>query len=101
MELIMNIPKKVKPEYVSLYKELFLKCRAETLKEEACLEYALFQSFTDSTEFHLFERWTSKEGQIKHSQTKHFKAYMEATKDIFVETKTKMIETYVCPPANR
>ena len=54
-EIVMNIPIKVKPEHVAGYKAAFDKCRAETLKEEACKAYDLFQSYSDSTEFHLYE----------------------------------------------
>lgn len=100
MELTMNIPLKVKPEFVSRYKTVFEKCQAGTLQEEACLDYVLFQSYTDSTEFHLFERWTNKPGHLKHMQTDHFKVYMEESKGFFDTPKTKTIEVYVCPCVN-
>ena len=70
-EIIMNIPIKVKPEFIETYKAAFDKCRAETLKEEACLAYDLFQSYSDSTEFHLFERWKNKPGHLRHMETEH------------------------------
>lgn len=93
-QLVLNIPKKTKPEHIETYKVLFEKCRAETIKEEACIEYSLFQSITDPTEFHLFERWTSEQGQIEHTRTKHFKEYMEASKDIFEQPSGEMIKSY-------
>lgn len=101
MELILNIPLKIKPEFVTAYKEVFEKCQAETLKEKACLDYALFQSYTDSTEFHLFERWSDKPGHLAHMQTGHFKIYKEESQDFYDTPKTKMIETYVCPCVNK
>lgn len=100
MELTMNIPLKVKPEFVSKYKTAFEKCQAGTLQEEACLDYALFQSYTDSTEFHLFERWTNKPGHRNHMQTEHFKVYIEDVKGFFDTPKTQTIEVYVCPCVN-
>ena len=101
MELTMNIPIKIKPEYVSKYKEVFEKCQAGTLKEEACLDYVIFQSYTDSTEFHLFERWTNKPGHLAHMQTEHFKVYIEESKGFNDTPKTKTIEVYACPCVNK
>ena len=100
MELTMNIPIKVKPEFVSKYKAVFEKCQAGTLQEEACLDYVLFQSYTDSTEFHLFERWTNKPGHLYHMQTEHFKVYKEESNGFFDTPKTKTIEVYACPCVN-
>lgn len=94
-QLVLNIPKKTKPEHIETYKALFEKCRAETIKEEGCIEYNLFQSISDPTEFHLFERWTNKQKQKEHTQTKHFKEYMEASKDIFEQAPGEMIKTYI------
>ena len=100
LEIIMNIPLKVKPEFVSAYKAAFDKCRAETLKEEACLAYDLFQSYQDSTEFHLFERWTNKPGHQKHMETEHLKLYFQEIRGMQDAARSKMITTFVCPKVN-
>ena len=100
LEIIMNIPIKIKPEFVSAYKLAFEKCQAATLQEEACLDYIIFQSYTDSTEFHLFERWTNKPGHNFHMETPHFLVYREETRGMNDRAKTKMITTYVCPCVN-
>jgi quinol monooxygenase YgiN len=97
----MNIPIKIKPEFVSAYKVAFEKCQAGSLQEEACLDYALFQSYTDSTEFHLFERWTNKPGHNAHMETQHFLQYREETRGMNDRAKTSMITTYVCPCVNK
>ena len=101
LEIIMNIPIKIKPEFVSAYKLVFEKCQAATLQEEACLDYVIFQSYTDSTEFHLFERWKNKPGHLAHMQTPHFLQYREDSKGMNDKAKTKMIVTYVCPCVNQ
>lgn len=100
MELTMNIPFKVKPECIASFKAAFDKCQAGTLKEEACLDYAIFQSYNDSTEFHLFERWKNKPGHLKHMQTDHFNVYIQEIKGFFDTPKTQTIEVYVCPCVN-
>ena len=79
MEIVMNNALKVKPEYVTAYKEALEICRIGSLQEEACLDYELFQSCTDSTEFLLFERWTDKAGHVAHLKTAH---YLKKTEDM-------------------
>ena len=100
VEVIMNIPVKIKPEYVSAYKAAFDKCQAESLKEEACLAYDLFQSYKDSTEFHLFERWANKPGHRLHMETAHLKTYLEEVRGTQDQARTSRLEIYVCPMLN-
>ena len=100
-EIVMNIPIKVKPEFVSAYKAAFDKCRAETLKEEACKAYDLFQSYSDSTEFHLYELWTNKAGHQYHMQTPHIKQYFEEIKGMTDKAATSAVITTVCPEVNK
>ena len=99
-EIIMNIPMKIKPEYVSIFKAAFDKCQAETLKEEACLAYDLFQSYKDSTEFHLFERWANKPGHLAHMETEHIKVYFQEITGARDRTTARTINTIVCPILN-
>ena len=101
LEIIMNIPIKIKPEFVSAYKVAFEKCQTGTLQERACLNYVIFQSYTDSTEFHLFEHWTDKPGHLAHMQTPHFLQYREETKGMNDKAKMNMIVTTVCPAINQ
>ena len=100
LEIIMNIPIKVKPEFVTAYLQAFEKCQAATLQEDACLDYAIFQSYTDNTEFHLFERWKNKPGHLAHMETAHFNQYREETSGMTDRASSAMITTYVCPCVN-
>ena len=100
-EIVMNIPIKVKPEHVAGYKAAFDKCRAETMKEEACLAYDLFQSYSDSTEFHLYELWTNKPGHQNHMQTPHIKVYFAEIKGMTDQAATKSKVVTVCPEVNK
>ena len=100
VEIIMNIPVKLKPEFISAYKAAFEKCRTETLKEEACMAYDLFQSYKDSTEFHLFERWKNKPGHLAHMETPHIKVYFEEIRGMQDRAATRMLEVAVCPKLN-
>ena len=100
-EIVMNIPIKVKPEHVAGYKAAFDKCRAETIKEEACKAYDLFQSYSDSTEFHLFEMWKNKPGHQNHMQTEHIKVYFAEIKGMTDKAATSTINVIVCPETNK
>ena len=99
-EIVMNIPIKVKPEFVSAYKAAFDKCRVETMKEEACKAYDLFQSYSDSTEFHLYELWTNKPGHLNHMQTPHIKIYFEEIKGMTDKAANSSLVVTVCPEVN-
>lgn len=57
MEVVLNLHRKVKPEHVTSYKEAFAKCKASTIQESGCVEYGVYQSPEDSTEFLICEVW--------------------------------------------
>ena len=96
LEFVINISQKVKPEHISNYKIAFEKCRTETLKEDGCLVYDLFISDKDSTQSHLYEKWTDKSKQSAHTKTPHFKEFIESTKGVF-DGKKSIVESYVIP----
>ena len=101
LEIVMNNALKVKPEYVSAYKEALEICRIGSLQEETCLDYELFQSCVDSTEFILYERWANKAGHVDHLKTAH---YIKKAEDIKIMSDTpikKSKTTYVCPCINQ
>ena len=100
MEYVMNIPVKIRPEFVSAYLKAFEKCQAGTLLEEGCLDYVIFQSYKDSTEFHLFERWKNKAAHNFHMETPHFLVYREETRGMNERAGSRMITVYVCPCVN-
>ena len=99
-KIVMNIPIKVKPEFVSAYKAAFDKCRAETMKEETCEAYDLYQSYSDSTVFHLYEIWTNKPGHQNHMQMPHLKQYFEEINGMTDKAATSSVVVTVCPEIN-
>lgn len=80
--LLLNIVRKVKPEHVSTFRDSFLKCRVETLKEEGCEAYELYQSPTDPTIFFIYEIWKSEAAHQFHSSTPHLKAHSAETRGV-------------------
>ena len=80
--MLLNIVRKVKPEHVSTFRDSFLKCRVETLKEAGCEAYELYQSPTDPTIFFIFEIWKNEEAHKFHSSTPHLKTHSAETRGV-------------------
>lgn len=103
MIVVMRIERKIKPEYVSLFKESFDACKAEVLvKEPGCLDYSLFQSYNDSTLFCLTEAWRTKADHAAHMELEHTKKHIGEIKGINdPDFKSTTSYTYwICPGAN-
>ncbi|MDR0429523.1 MAG: antibiotic biosynthesis monooxygenase [Tannerellaceae bacterium] len=101
MKLVMNLTRKVKPEHVSAFKASFEKCKVETLNEPGCLDYGMYQSYTDSTEFIIVETWENKGEHLKHMETEHLKVHIQEIKDMGDPNfKAANTNIYVCPNVN-
>ncbi|MCD7916502.1 MAG: antibiotic biosynthesis monooxygenase [Tannerellaceae bacterium] len=101
MQYVMNIPRKIKPEHVAAFKESFEKCKVETLKEPGCLDYGMYQSYTDSTEFMIVETWKNKAAHLEHMETPYLKVHIEEIQGVGEPGYSKkMAEIYVCPHVN-
>lgn len=104
MQVVMRFEIKVKPDKVAFLKQSFDECRAEVLaKEPGCLDYSLFQSYSDSTLFCLTEAWACKADHNAHMQLEHTKKHIAETRDI-KDSSFKSETSYVywiCPCANK
>ena len=101
MEVVLNINRKVKPECVSALKESFLKCKESTLLEPGCIDYGMYQSLTDSTEFFIAETWKNDGELQKHGETAHLKQHLNEIKDMGDPScKGSFRKIYVCPSVN-
>ena len=104
MQVVMRFELKVLPEYVGLLKESFETCKVEVLaKEPGCLDYSLFQSYTDSTRFCLTEAWVNKATHNAHMKLAHTKKHLAETKGICdpsFKSETNYVY-WICPEANK
>ncbi len=82
-KLLLNIERKVKPEHIATLRDSFLKCKVETLKEEGCERYDIYQSCEDPTIFFIYEIWTTVEAHKKHNATPHVKIHSEECRGIY------------------
>ncbi|HIX74358.1 MAG TPA: antibiotic biosynthesis monooxygenase [Candidatus Parabacteroides intestinipullorum] len=102
MEVVLNIQKKVKPEFVSAFRASFEKCKVSTVKEPGCISYGMYQSYSDSTLFFIEEVWKNDGELAKHGQTDHLKLHLSEIKDMndpgFNGFRRKI---FVCPEANK
>jgi quinol monooxygenase YgiN len=103
MKVVMRFEIKVKPDKVALLKESFATCKVDVLaKEPGCLEYSLFQSYTDSTLFCITEAWATKADHNKHMELEHTKKHLAETRGIH-DASFKSNSNYVywiCPCVN-
>ena len=101
MQVVLNIQQKIKPEYVAAYKEAFEVCRAATLQEDGCIDYTMYQSYTDNTLFMLVEVWANEAALAKHSESAHLSQLREVTKDMpDPDYQRAMNRILVCPCVN-
>jgi quinol monooxygenase YgiN len=103
MVVVMRFERKIKPGFVSLFKQSFDVCKAEVLaKEPGCLDYSLFQSYHDSTLFCLTEAWRTKGDHNAHMQLDHTKKHIGETQGISDTTfgSTTNYVYWICPGAN-
>lgn len=99
--LVMNITKKVKPEFVTAFRESFEKCKVGTLLEPGCIDYGMYQSYGDSTIFFIAETWKNKSEHRKHMDTPHLQVHLQEVKEMVdPEFVVKKDEIYVCPAVN-
>lgn len=101
MAYLMNLQRKIKPEFVSAFRNSFEKCRVETLKEPGCVNYVMYQSYTDSTEFFITETWKNKEAHTLHGETPHLKVHIEEIRGMSdPDFKANNTRVYICPHVN-
>lgn len=77
-------------EVLKLSKELI----EETVKENGCISYEMYQDVKDNNILTMIETWENKEVLIKHSQSEHFQrivplmsTHMEKPADTNMYTK--------------
>ncbi len=82
MVVVLNMERKIKPEFVSAFRASFEKCKTKTVHEPGCLSYGMYQSYTDSTIFFIEEEWKNDGELAKHGQTEHLKVHLAEIKDM-------------------
>ncbi len=103
MVIVMRFEIKVVPEKVAFLKQSFDECQAKVYAQEpGCLDYSLYQSYSDSTFFCLTESWATKGDHNAHMELEHTKKHIAETSDIRdpeFESKTSYVY-WICPGAN-
>jgi quinol monooxygenase YgiN len=104
MQVVMRFEIKVKPDKVAFFQQSFDECKAAVLAQEpGCLDYSLFQSYSDSTLFCLTEAWANKTAHNEHMKLEHTKKHIAETRDIkdrSFKSETSYVY-WICPCANK
>ena len=83
--IVVTARMKLKPEVVEDAKKEMAKLVKATCAETGCISYELLQTGKEGTSFMILENWQSKEDLEKHSQSAHFKVWMDKSKDMMAE----------------
>ncbi len=87
----------VKPEAVEAFKAACIDNARASLKEPGILRFDILQLHDDPTRFTFYEVYRTPDDPARHRETAHFKAWMEATADMFVEPRTPVRYTNIFP----
>lgn len=79
MSIYLTAVIKAKPGKAEIMKAILLELVGHSSKEEACLQYELYQE-EDTFIFH--ERWKDITGLELHNQQPHLKAFISKTADL-------------------
>mmetsp|Transcript_21401 Transcript_21401/g.29974 ORF Transcript_21401/g.29974 Transcript_21401/m.29974 type:complete len:275 (+) Transcript_21401:35-859(+) len=93
---VIHAPKYVKPEMADQFiKEIVADAEASCEQEPGCLRFDVFQNITDPGEIYLYEVYANEDAFGYHMGTPHIKTWIEATKDMYQESREEMtIEEY-------
>lgn len=82
MKIYLTALVKCKAGTTAQMKKFLDKLVAASLKEEACLQYELYQSTTDENQFIFHETWATQEGLDQHVKQEHFQLFSKQIPDI-------------------
>src|SRR4051794_20900358 len=77
----------VKPEHVDAFLGVTRRNHEGSIKEPGNVRFDVLQSEADPTRFLLYEWYATEEAALAHRETAHFKAWVEAVTDWFVEPR--------------
>ena len=69
----------IKPGSLEALRAPAAACIAETLKEEGCIAYELFESVSDPLKLVFVEKWETREHLTAHSKQPHLAVWREAS----------------------
>ena len=81
MELLVIAKISAEEAFVKEVKEALTALVRPTRNETGNLEYSLFQDTTQSTEFLMYEKWSTQEAFENHNQMPYLTDFVEKSKD--------------------
>lgn len=86
--LIVHVTFDIKPEYVDAFQEASLINAENSLKESGVANFELLHSMEETTRFMLIEQYYTKEDQLAHRETSHFKTWKETITEMLQKPYT-------------
>jgi len=80
-----------KPGSIPALRQPAAACIEETLKEDGCIAYELFESLGHPDRLVFVERWATRVALTAHSKTPHLAAWREASAPHLVKREIEII----------
>ncbi len=82
----------IKPEFKDEIIKIFDTMVSETRKEKGCIMYDLYQNQEDPNNLILIEKWATQEDLDNHSNSDHFKQYIESSDGKYEKAEGKKVK---------
>ena len=96
--IIVHVFIHIQPEHVEGFKAATIVNAQNSIKEPGIARFDFIQEEGDPTRFVLVEVYRDQDSTVKHKETAHYKAWLEAVKDMFAEERTRTRFSNVFPP---
>ena len=94
---ILVVNAQVKPEFLDAFIAATRINAQESAKEPGVARFDFLQQKDDPSRFVLCEVYRDADAPVKHKQTAHYNAWVEAVSDMFEEPRTRAFYTNVFP----
>lgn len=81
----------IKPGSLDALRAPAASCIAETLKEEGCIAYEVFESLGSADKLVFVEKWETREALTAHSKAPHLAAWREASTPHLVRREIEIV----------
>jgi quinol monooxygenase YgiN len=87
--LILQVHIHVKPECVEAFRAATIENARNSAQEPGVARFDFLEHADDPNRFSLWEVYKTEEAVAAHKETAHYAAWVEATKDLFAEPRTR------------
>ena len=87
--IILQVHIHVKPEFTEAFRSATIDNARHSSQEPGIARFDFLQDSDDPNRFSLWEVYYNEEGVAAHKLTAHYARWVETTKDMFAEARTR------------